>query len=253
MILTKNYRGITLIELLITLTIISVLSMTAFLSLSGSRTGITLDAVAEILEDTLTLIKTDTLTDTMSFGSVSFSLSTPLSFLLSETVNNASARSVTAGNTLSLISLTEPSHGSNGIVSITWNNPQNSDTLNIRSSKQLSTKTYPADALPISFSPLNVFQNYKLELTNAVSHVTVGSITLSYFSSENTNPESSNKIILSRIEVLDFSNTWIPVSSAEIRYIAPFGTKKVFSDNKEYTNIRITLKSGSDTVIHTFL
>ena len=243
----KNKLGVTLIEIMVVIAIMSILTLTAFVSIGSSRIEILLEASSEFILDDIHNMHTKVLSKDIESAVFIFSLTYLKAYYFSVNYNIPELYSTKVAKNITLNTLNLASYGDLGSMNLQWANPVVEDVYYRVLDGDEIYITQKDRAGSVTVAPLNQHIRYELNIMDENAKIPVEDFILKYFSRGNISTHEDSAVTLQQIEVLSFNNIWEPINALELRIIGKYAKKKFFSGAQEYKNARLTLERGGST------
>lgn len=247
----SNIRGITLIELVVVMGIMSIMTVFSVMALSSSKNTISLSASIETLGSKVLELKTAILSRRLESVEMVFSLSHPRIYYFTQSLKLSEKQKKELASDLKLSSLTQVSSTNEGSASFQWTNPENNDVLiQARAGKEVILEEKISQPLTVggikTLNALNASQKHEFFLLHPLKNISESTITLWYYAPSNLSYQAH--VLLSKIDVLDFSGTWRPVQDITMTMKAPFSQKRYISSATEFKKMRLTFNKDGEEI-----
>lgn len=243
-------NGFTFIELLITITLISIFTTGGFYVFSKDSQGVELDGVVKVLKNDIALALLPLREGGFSRTEVLFQASTPNLFLIKNFPKENALISSSLPHNLRISSLTEPSVVTSGSISFQWDVPTASTgSMLTFSVENTSGGVRTESGASTSFSGVTLSDlswaektTYRVCISGSEKRCS-NSIVLTFFDLENLS-QGKEHIQLDKLEAERSGKSVNPSPQVVILQLNASGGKRVFADGEEVTKISLQLKKN---------
>ena len=241
--------------------VLSILSISIFLvviSYKNSSNAITIGSAIEILNDNILESRNSLITNKINSSDFVFSISSPQFYYHRDTLNISSQKRLKSAENLTISNIVPISSTSRGSANFTWENFSSNDVLfQVKAGKNIIDEKDNAEVVDlgediktptISISPINENQKYEFSIMDKADKLVSEKIVFFYFSQENLDGNDKNKVVLSKIEALDFFDNWLPLNSINLKIYSSPPKKKYYYGNTEYKRVIVTFKKDDETM-----
>lgn len=244
-------KGLTLIEMLVVISIISIMATSSVVALTKFRSTISISSIIEVINTNIHTQEIQVLTKELQSTEFHFSLNHSKLYYFIAKQNISEQQKTTLAGDITINTITEASDTSSGSTSFSWKNPTNKDILIEAHAGEKSVlkerMNQPLAETGIkTLNDLNASQKYKIFISDPVKNLFESFITILYYSPANISYK--NHVLLTKLEGLNFSGQWQPISNAQLKIQAPFAKKKYSSSNINFKKLRLTFSQNDKEI-----